>query len=106
MQVHAGISAADSAASLPRYNRLVSSDGPALDVDTRAAMKRWVENWKRAGPLLDAERWRRLRAMRTGQRARMTLDLLSLWQPDRPGDDADALIRVQRAFALWRKKRR
>ena len=40
------------------------------------------------------------------QRASMTLDLLSLWQPDRPGDDADALIRVQRAFALWRKKRR
>ena len=77
---------------------------PSIVGDTRAATKRWLENWKRVGPLLDAERWRRLRAMRTGQRASMTLDLLSLWQPDRPGDDADALIRVQRAFALWRKK--
>ena len=104
MQVHAGISAADSAASLPRYNRLVSSDPPALDVDTRDAMKLWLENWKRVGPSLDAERWRRLRAMGSRQRASMTLDLLSLWQPDRPGDDADALIRMQRAFALWRKK--
>ena len=72
--------------------------------DTRAATKRWLENWKRVGPLLDAERWRRLRAMRTGQRASMALDLLSLWQPDRPGDAAAALIRVQRDFALWRKK--
>ena len=79
---------------------------PTIVGDTRAATKRWFENWKRVGPQLDAERWRRLRAMGTGQRARMTLDLLSLWQPDRPGDDADALIRVQRAFALWRKKRR
>jgi hypothetical protein len=54
--------------------------------------------------LLDAERWSRLEAMTAEQRADMTLDLLSLWQPDRPGDDAKALIRVQRAFALWRKK--
>ena len=77
---------------------------PSIVDDTSAATKRWLENWKRVGPMLDAERWRRLRAMGTGQRAIMTLDLLSLWQPDRPGDDADALIRVQRAFALWRKK--
>jgi len=81
-----------------------ASRSPTIVDDTGAATKRWLENWKRVGPLLDAERWRRLGAMRTGQRASMTLDLLSLWQPDRPGDDADALIRVQRAFALWRKK--
>jgi len=79
---------------------------PSIVGNTRAATKRWLENWKRVCPLLDAERWRRLRAMGPGQRASMTLDLLSLSQPDRPGDDADALIRVQRAFALWRKKQR
>lgn len=71
---------------------------------TRAAMKRWVDNWKRVGPILDAERWNRLTVMTDQQRAIMTLDLLSLWQPDRPGDDAGALIRVQRVFALWRRK--
>jgi hypothetical protein len=76
----------------------------AADEDTRAAMKRWVDNWKRVGPILDAERWSRLARMTDQQRASMTLDLLSLWQPDRPGDDAIALIRVQRAFALWRKR--
>lgn len=84
---------------------MVSSLRPVpADADTRAATKQWLENWKHVGPLLDAERWTRLEAMTAGQRADMTLDLLSLWQPDRPGDDADGLIRVQRAFALWRKK--
>lgn len=75
-----------------------------VDAETRAATKQWLGRWKRVGPLLDAERWSRLEAMTAEQRADMTLDLLSLWQPDRPGDDAEALIRVQRAFALWRKK--
>jgi hypothetical protein len=77
---------------------LVTSD------DSRAAVKRWVDTWKRIGPILDAERWNRLAVMTDRQRASIALDLLSLWQPDRPGDDAGGLIRVQRAFALWRKK--
>ena len=72
--------------------------------EERAQTKRWLENWKRVGPLLDAERWAGLRAMTDGQRARAALDLLSLWQADVPGDDGEALVRVQRAFALWRKK--
>ena len=75
-----------------------------IDVDTRAAMKRWLDTWKRVGPVLDAERWRRLAAMSARRRADMTLDLLSLRRPDRPGDDGEGLVRAQRAFALWRKK--
>lgn len=66
-------------------------------------MKDWLENWKRVGSLLDAERWNRLEAMTEDERARMSLDLLSLWRPDLPGDNAEALVRVQRAFALWRR---
>jgi hypothetical protein len=76
-----------------------------IDDDTRAATNRWAADWKAAGPLLEAERWSRLKTMTDQQRARMTLDLLSLWRPGLRGDDGEALIRVQRAFARWRKKR-
>lgn len=77
---------------------------PSIDGDTRAATKRWAADWKAAGAILEEERWRRLTAMTDHQRARMTLDLLSLWRPDLPGDDGDGLIRLQHAFARWRKK--
>ena len=77
---------------------------PLLNEAGRALAKRWLDNWKHVGPVLEAERWTRLEAMTARQRADMTVDLLSLWQPDHPGDEADGLIRVQRAFALWRKK--
>ena len=71
----------------------------------RELTRRWLNQWKTAGPALEAERVARLHAMNDKQRARMTLDLLSLWRSDLPGDDGDALVRVQRAFASWRKKR-
>ena len=86
-------------------NAVSSSDLHPTTSAERAQMRRWLENWQHVGPLLDAERWERLRAMTDRQRARMTLDLLNLWQPGLPGDDGEALIRVQRAFAIWRKKR-
>jgi hypothetical protein len=76
-----------------------------IDDDGRAATKRWAASWKAAEPILEAERWSRLEAMTARQRAGMTLDLLSLWRPSLPGDDGKGLIRVQRAFARWRKKR-
>jgi hypothetical protein len=34
----------------------------ALDAEGRALMKRWLQNWKRIGPILEAERWTRVRA--------------------------------------------
>jgi len=83
----------------------VNSRGPEpAGADIRAATRQWLSNWKRVGPVLDAERWRRLAAMSARRRADMTLDLLSLRRPDLPGDDGEALVRAQRAFALWRKK--
>ena len=75
-----------------------------LTGEERAQMRKWLDTWREAGPLLEAERWRRLQNMSDADRALMSLDLLSLWQSDRPGDDGEALVRVQRAFAVWRKK--
>ena len=71
--------------------------------DRRAATRQWLSNWNRVGPLLDAERWRRLAFMSARRRADLTLDLLSFRRPDLPGDDGEALVRAQHAFALWRK---
>jgi hypothetical protein len=76
-----------------------------IDDDARTRTKRWAADWKAAAPILEAERWDRLAGMTGQQRARMTLDLLSLWRPDLSGDNGEGLIRVQRAFARWRKRR-
>jgi hypothetical protein len=70
----------------------------------RTATRAWFRAWKHAGATLEAERWKRLHGMTERARAIMVLDLLSLWRPGLSGDDAEALVRAQRAFALWRKK--
>lgn len=74
------------------------------DPEVRAQHKRWLANWRRVGPILEAERWERLAAMSERTRARMTLDLLGLWQRRVPGDNGEALLRIQRAFAKWRRR--
>jgi len=74
-----------------------------LDPDARELGRRWLENWRHVGPILEAERWERLASMTERQRADTALDLLGLWQPDRPGDEGEALVRVQQAFVRWRR---
>ena len=71
----------------------------------REAIRRWGRTGEEAGPLLEAERWGRVRETSDPERARIALDLLSLWRPDVPGDDGEGLVRVQRAFAIWRRAR-
>lgn len=63
-------------------------------------MRRWVDQWKVVGPLLDAERWARLRASSDDELRQQSLDLLSLWRPEVAGDDGEAILLQQRTFAL------
>lgn len=72
---------------------------PATSDDTRAAMKRWVDTWKRVGPILEAERWDRLRTMTNAEAQQASQLVLELWQPDWRGDDGEELVLHQRVFA-------
>jgi hypothetical protein len=89
---------AASAAGVARRKSSVSQYG------ARAEARRWASRWKRVGPLLEAERWRRLQTLTATQRAQMVIDLLSLWRPELSGDDGEALLRAQQAFSLWRRR--
>lgn len=73
-----------------------------FDEKARAGMKRWLETWERAGPLLEAERWARLRSMTAEDAQSATRRVLELWQPDWIGDDGEELLLHQRVFARAR----
>jgi len=76
-----------------------SSDRLPLDAEGRAQMKQWLDNWKRVGPILDAERWARLAAMTDEEARHAALLVFDLWQPDWPTDDGEELLLHQRVFA-------
>ncbi len=71
---------------------------PELDAESRAQMKRWLENWKRVGPILEAERWDRVRAMTDADASQAATWLFDLWQPDWPSDEGEELLLHQRVF--------
>jgi hypothetical protein len=73
-----------------------------LDAAARAGLKQWVDTWKRAGPLLEEERWVRLRSMTTADAQAATWRLLEMWQPDWVGDDGEEILLHQRVFARAR----
>ena len=75
---------------------------PPGDAQVRAQMKQWLENWQRLGPILDAERWERLRSMTQEESQADTRRVLELWQPDWHGDDGEELLLHQRVFARAR----
>jgi hypothetical protein len=74
------------------------------DAEAKAGMRQWLERWKVVGPILDAERWARLCAASDDDLRRQSLDLLALWQPGVAGDDGEAIVLQQRAFALLRDR--
>ena len=80
-----------------------SPGSPPLDDEGRAQMKRWLDNWKVLGPILEKERWDRILAMTVEEAQRESLWLLELWQPDWHGDDGEELLLHQRVFARGRK---
>jgi hypothetical protein len=65
-------------------------------------MKRWLDNWERVGPVLEAERWERLARLSDAEGQEVARDLLDLWQPDWKGDDGEGLLLHQRVFAKGR----
>lgn len=76
---------------------------PPLDAQGRALAKRWIENWKITGPILERERWDRVIALTDDDAARDALDLFDLWRPEWPTDDGEELLLHQRVFArAWR----
>jgi hypothetical protein len=69
----------------------MAPDALPLDAEGRAQMKRWLETWKRLGPILDAERVEGLRRLDDAESARIARDLV--WPMGtlgdyRGGDDA------------------
>ena len=77
---------------------------PTAQTETaRAQMKQWLENWSRVGPMLDAERWERLRALTTEEAQEVTRRVLELWQSDWKSDDGEELLLHQRVFARSRR---
>ena len=80
------------------------SSPPLLDAEGRAQAKRWLENWKRVGPILEQERWDRVKALTDADAARDAIRLFDLWQPDWPTDDGEGLLLHQRVFARTRRR--
>ena len=81
----------------------MSLDGLPLDADERAQTKRWLENWKRVGPVLDQERWDRVAALTDIEAQQAAVRLFELWQPDWPSDEGEGLLLHQRVFARARR---
>ena len=84
------------------------SDVPAVtaSVEAKAEMRRWIDRWKTVGPILEQERWARLLAASDDELRQQSRDLLALWQPDVAGDDGEAIVLQQRAFARLRARER
>jgi hypothetical protein len=78
---------------------------PPLTLEERAQMKQWLDNWARVGPILEAERWARVRALTDADAAGDAMRLWELWQPDWPTDEGDELLLHQRVFARAPRRR-
>jgi hypothetical protein len=66
---------------------------------------RWLDTWRKAGPALEAERWRHVAALTVDEAWTETAGLLSLWDPTWTGDSGDELLRHQDLFAKARRSR-
>jgi hypothetical protein len=79
------------------------TEGPLLDAEGRAQAKLWLDNWKRVGPILEQERWDRVKALTDADPARDAVRLFELWQPDWPTDNGEELMLHQRVFGRARR---
>ena len=71
---------------------------PRLTPEERAQMKQWLENWKHVGPILEEERWTRVRALTDEAAWREAYGLLQWWQREWQGDGGEGLLLQQDVF--------
>ena len=83
--------------------KMPSPSRPPLTPEERAGLKQWLENWRIAGPVLEAERAARVAALTDQEASRMALDLWRLAIPGR-GDQAAGLLELKRLVAASRRK--
>lgn len=71
---------------------------PPFDDEARSAMKRWADEWRRVGPLLDARRVAALRRLTEEDAARIAVELL--WPMARvgEGDAGEGLAAMRNAL--------
>ncbi len=81
---------------------IMSSNVRLLDAEGRAQGKRWLDSWKRLGPILEQERWDRIVALTDAEAQQDAVRLFELWQPDWPTDEGEGLLLHQRVFARAR----
>ena len=75
----------------------MASKSAPYDEKARAAMRQWLENWKVAAPILDADRVARLRQLDDAAAARIALDLWSM-APIGAGDSGEGLKPMKNAL--------
>jgi hypothetical protein len=66
--------------------------------DDGRGMRLWLENWARAGPVLEAERRVRLREMTADEARELTRAVLALWRPSERDEFAAELVAEQHWF--------
>ena len=71
---------------------------PPFDDQARAEMKRWLDVWKVAGPMLDAERVASLRRLTETDAARIAVELLWPMVGVGGGDSGEGLLPMRDAL--------
>lgn len=89
-----------------RYNNDVTSKARPLTPDEREQMRRWLDNWKHAGPVLEAERWARVRALTDEDAWLEACGLMVWWDPEWTGDGGEGLLLQQDVFSRARTSSR
>lgn len=69
-----------------------------LTDDEKTRMRRWLENWRRVGPLLEDERRQRVAALTDDGAWRESQGLLQGWEPGMTGDAGEGLRLQQAVF--------
>lgn len=77
---------------------MTSKPSLPLDATARARMKQWLDNWKVAGPILEAERWQRVCALTDDEAWAEANDLLLAWERGMTGDGGEGLRLHQEIF--------
>ncbi len=72
-----------------------------MDDSKRQDLRRFVDQWRLAGPALEDQRLDEVSALSDEQARRITLDLFALWRPAGHDPSGAELVEQQRVFRLW-----